>query len=77
MNQFSPVTDMRDIDRAVVSAATLMRDFSASSQGRTLSPMQFLSVMSIAAFDLTLSHGAAPADAAAKLRQIADALERG
>lgn len=75
MNTFAPMTDMQDIDRAVVSAAGLLRDFSHSAQGRCLSPAQFLSVVTIAAFDLALARGSTAESAAAKLRQIADALE--
>ena len=77
MNHFAPVTDLRDIDRAVLTAAGMVRDFADTTHGRSLTPTQALTVVAIAAFDLTIAKGVPPRTAAEKLRQIADALERG
>lgn len=65
------------IDRAVLTAADLVRDFSDSDNGSNLTPMQRLSVITIVAFDHTLTDGVTTRDAAAKLRELADALEGG
>lgn len=77
MNNFAPVTDLRDIDRAVLTAAGIVRNFADSTHGRVLTPTQALTVLTIAAFDLTIAKGVPPRAAAEKLRQVADALERG
>lgn len=67
--------ELHSIDRAVLTAAGLMRDFSDSDNGRGLTPMQRLSVMTIVAFDHTRSGGVPAREAVAKLRELADALE--
>lgn len=71
-----PPTDLREIDRAVLTAAGLMRDFTGSDHGRRLTPLQTLSVITIVAFDNIVERGVGTSEAAAKLRELADALER-
>lgn len=71
-----PGDDLQAIDRAVLTAAGLVRDFGDSTRGRALEPMQALTVLTIVAFDHALTRGADRRRAAAKLRELADALDQ-
>lgn len=53
-----------------------MRDFTGSDHGRRLTPLQTLSVITIVAFDNIVERGVGTSEAAAKLRELANALER-
>ena len=69
--------EMRDIDRAVSSAFELVKDFAGSDVGKRLSPTQLVSVIAIASAEEADRLGTPISFTAAKLREVADALDHG
>ncbi|MCL5777211.1 hypothetical protein M1105_09450 [Limibaculum sp. FT325] len=69
--------EMRDIDRAVLSAFEVVKDFAGSDVGKRLSPTQLVSVIAIASAEEADRLGTPRRFTAAKLREVADALDHG
>jgi hypothetical protein len=66
---------MRDIDRAVLTASEVVKDFAKSDVGKRLSPAQLVAVMAIASAEEADRRGSPVSTASQKLREVADALD--
>lgn len=67
--------EIRDVDRAVLSAFDMVQDFAKSDVGKRLSPTQLVSVIAIASAEQADRSGTPRNLTTAKLREIADALD--